>query len=675
VIIGVAAALLAAALIGTLVRSRGGGTPQLDVSLVAVAPFDALDSKLGLWREGMVDLLSRNLDGAGPLRTVSPAVIVRRWRGRADPESATELGRRTGAGLAVYGSLLPSGRDSVRLRATLLDVKRQSPVEEWELVDLADRMDRLADSLTFRLLRGLGRTRPIGGVRRASFGSSSLPAVKAFLQGEQHLRRTEWDSALGYYERAIHLDSTFALALRRASFALGWMRTGADSLSNAYALRAGAANRNLPPRDSLLLASDSLLAALLQAGLLGFRADSNWATHLRRLYGTLRHSVSLYPEDPEAWLNLGEADNHYGMHAGRTYEDQLQSFDRAIELDSAYAPSYLHPIEVSAREGPDAMRKYLRPYLALEPRDVNADGMRLVAAVLDSLDAHGTITGLFRTDIQHGIFSALNALGRLPDSTEVIVALARFAASRHWATPPLNDSIFNQRQLARSLSSRGHLREAYQVLTRADARGSNIFAEFALLGAVPPESAAVAFQERLSAPSSVLLPQALPWWANRGDTASLKRAGARADSLAGLPHSAFGTVQRYMTGSAAAHLALAKRDTSSAIERFLALPADACPACYLDRLTLAQLLAERRRDQEAWQILRNEHPTAGVLPWPSQILWYLLRGRVGERLGERERAASAYAWVAGMWRNADLELQPYVKEAREGLARLTAEQK
>ena len=674
-ITGVAAALAAAALIGTLVRSRGAGTPELDVSLVAVAPFDVLDSKLGLWREGMVDLLSRNLDGAGPLRTVSPAVIVRRWRGRADPESAAELGRRTGAGLALYGSLLTSGRDSVRVRATLLDVKRQSPLEEWELVEVADRMDRLGDSLTFRLLRGLGRTRPIGSVRLAGFGSSSVPAVKAFLQGEQHLRRSEWDSALGYYERAIRLDTTFPLALRRASLALGWIRTGFDSLSTEYALRAGAANRGLPPRDSLLVASDSLFAALLKAGALGFRADSNWSTQLRRLYATLRHLTSVYPEDPDAWMNLGEADNHLGPFMGRTPEEQLQAFDRAIELDSAYAPSYLHPIELSAMRGADAMRKYLRPYLALGPKDVNADGLRLVAGILDSLDAGGNATVLFRSDIQHGAFVAINALSRLPDSTEVSTALVRFAASRRWTAPPLNDTVFLQRNLARSLSSRGHLREAYGVIARAKAARAMVFGELALLGAIPPESAAVAFQERLSGPSSAWLAQAFPWWASRRDTVSLRLAQARADSLAQVPNSAAKLIERYVAGSAAAYMALAQHDTSEAIDRFLALPAGGCSACYLDRLTLAQLLAERQRDREAWQILRAEHPASTLAPWSTQILWSLLRARVGERLGERERAAGAYAWVAGMWRNADPELQPYVKEAREGLARLTAEQK
>jgi transposase len=60
---------------------------------------------------------------------------------------------------------------------------------------------------------------------------------------------------------------------------------------------------------------------------------------------------------------------------------------------------------------------------------------------------------------------------------------------------------------------------------------------------------------------------------------------------------------------------------------------------------------------------------------PSAILWALLRGRVAERIGERDRAIRSYAWVTGMWRNADPELQPYVAEAREGLARLTAERK
>ena len=673
-IVGAAGAVAAAALIGTLLRSRGAGTPELDASLLAVAPFDVLDARLALWREGMVDLLSRNLDGAGPLRTVSPTVVVRRWSGRADPQSATDLGRATGAGLALYGSLLSSGRDSVRARATLYDVIRQSPVEEWELVEEVSHIDRLGDSLTFRLLRGLGRTRPVGSVRRAALGSGSLPAVKAFLQGEQHLRRSEWDSALGYYERAIRLDSTFPLALRRASTALGWIRTGYDSLSTAYALRAGAANRGLPPRDSLLVVSDSLLASLLRTGGLGVRADSSWPTQLRRLYSTLSYATALYPDDPEAWYNLGEADHHFGGLNGRTYQEQLRSFDRAIALDSAYAPSYLHPIEISATYGIPAMRRYLGPYLALQPKDVNANGVRLVARVLDSLEIGGNPTALFSREIAHGLHNAINTLKRLPDSTEVIIILARFVASQQWHEPPLNDSVFTQRTFARSLASRGHMRAAFQALSQAQPWRARFFPEMALLAGIPPESARVAFQQRLTAASAAELAQGFPWWASQRDTVSLRHAKRRADSLAQAP-AANAPVARYVAASASAYLTLVRRDSTAALQQFQALPSDACPACYLDRLTLAQLLEARRRDREAWKILRAEHPASTLATWPTEVLWSLLRGRVGERIGENERAAEAYTWVAGMWRNADPELQPYVKEAREALVRLTAEQK
>ncbi|HEV2084070.1 MAG TPA: hypothetical protein VGR09_03235, partial [Gemmatimonadales bacterium] len=645
-----------------------------DASLVAVAPFDVLDPKLQLWREGLVDVLSRNLDGAGPLRTVSPTVVVRRWSGRADPESAGELGRRTGAGLALYGSLLSSGRDSVRIRVTLLDVAHRNTMEEWELRDAADRVDRLTDSLTMRVLQGLGRTRPIGSVRLASFGSTSLPAVKAFLQGEQHLRRSEWDSALAYYERAIRLDSTFPLALRRASTALGWLRTGYDSLSNAYALRAGAFNHGLPPRDSLLVLSDSLFASMFAGGPLGLHADSSWGARLQRFFATVEDATTRYPEDPEAWNNLGEAHNHFGAFVGRSYQQQLDAFDRAIELDSAYAPAYLHPIDVSAMDGPDAARRYLRPYLALGPHDVNTDGYRLVARLLDAPSDVATLLATASGLSSGALFNAYNAFDLSPDSAETAVEIARILASRSWSGLPFSRPGWTQRLLALALLARGHLRAGYKAMPANTYNAPlPIFAEAALLGAIPPEQAAATFKKALSdtaAPPA----SAYPWWASRRDTASLRLSVSRAEAL-GRSQPARRPRAVYLAASAKAYLALTRGDTAGAIQQFLALPQGACPSCYLDQVTLARLLVDRRMDREAWPILRGEHVSSTLALFPTAVLWSLLRARVAERTGERELAIRSYSWVTGMWRNADPELQPYVTEAREGLARLTAERK
>jgi serine/threonine-protein kinase len=196
-------------------RGRSAHSAALDPNLVAMAPFDVLAPNLSLWREGLVDIVSRNLDGAGPIRTISPTTVIRRWGGRGDPGAATELGRSTGAGLVVFGRVVGAGNDSVRLTATLLDARRGSVVSEFEVRDVAERLDRVADSLTVGLLRELGRTRPIGAVRLASLGSTSLPAIKLFLRAEQYYRQGQWDSTLSYAQRAVAIDSNFTLALRR----------------------------------------------------------------------------------------------------------------------------------------------------------------------------------------------------------------------------------------------------------------------------------------------------------------------------------------------------------------------------------------------------------------------------------------------------------------------------
>ena len=163
---GVTAAKLAlgAALltgIGAALVARPDRHVRLDPDLVAVAPFDVLPPQLALWREGLVDVLSRGLDRAGPLRAVTPTLVTREWRGRADPASAAELGRRTGAGLVLYGALLGAGPDSVQLTATLVDAASGRTLAELAYRDVVDRVDRMSDSVIAAVSRELRRTRPI----------------------------------------------------------------------------------------------------------------------------------------------------------------------------------------------------------------------------------------------------------------------------------------------------------------------------------------------------------------------------------------------------------------------------------------------------------------------------------------------------------------------------------
>jgi serine/threonine-protein kinase len=660
--LGVAAALVAF----SLVRPSGG--PRLDANVVAVAPFDVLVPGLEVWREGLVDVVSRDLDGAGPLRAVAPTVVVRRWRGRADATAAADLGRATGAGLAVFGQVVGTGGDSVRLSATLYDVAGARVLGEFQVPDVSDRMDRLADSLAMRLLRELGQTRPIGAVRLTSLRSTSLPALKAFLQGEQFYRRTDWDSAIAYYDRAIALDSTFALALHRMAVAAGWQRAGFDSLSRALNLRAGALNRGLAPRDSLLVAADSLSAVLFTG-----EADSLWYAHARRLFATLTEATRRYPDDPEVWYALGDARFHFG-HApevGASRQATLDAFDRAIALDSAFGPSYIHPVDLGLNLGGATLaQRYIRPYLALDPKDINARGIRFIASLLDPGRLRGDeFRRLIDTVPADVVRHALaGGLARWADTAETAL---RVLEARRAGGDSAQFFGYGLRPFqAGILAYRGHLREAAEFVPPDFAGYVLLFR--AQVGAAPADSADTVFAE-WSRTGNPGMRYALPWWAGRGDTARVRVAVRMVDSLARHPSwPPLRPIMTYFAGAAHAYLALARRDTTEALRRLTALPDSLCAhgMCYGVQLTRAQLLAAAGRDREAAQLLDRE-PSSFIDP--THVIRQLERGRVHERLGNRETAIEAYRFVADAWIHANPELQPFVEEAKAALKRLGGE--
>ena len=651
-------------------------TPKLDLSLLAVAPFDVLDPRLALWREGLVDILSRSLDGAGPLKTVSPTVVMHRWTGRATRDDALRLAHRAGAGLAVFGALVPGGKDSVSLQVSLLDAATEKVLAEVELRDLSERMDRLADSLTVALLRELGRTRPIGAVRRTGFGSNSLPAIKAFLQGEQFLRRTEWDSALAWYDRALALDSAFSPALRRAGLALAWI--GRSDLSEAYFFRAARFNRGLAPRDSLLATADSLLASLVEAGTLANNAPPGWRHGARRLIEMLAAAAQRYPDDPEIWFQLGEARMHIGLLLGESYARVLQAFDHAIELDPAFAPAYIHPIEILLRHG-DIVKwqAYSRAFLALNPGHILTDGVRLAAALIDPAAANTAVTRrVLDTISAQGFDEAKHILERWKDSSEVMVEVLRERIRRLEADQTAGASPFQAFLYAQTLLYRGHLQDAAKAAWTAEFLPNRfVIAEVGMLNGIGGDSMK-AYVARVDLPRMPVMVTArfLPWMSGQRDTAGLLDVHRRMEGITRThPRDGEGVRAAYIGQAATAYLTLARGDSAEALSRFLSLPDSLCIVCFLDRLKKAELLIRARRAREADSILRPELPTATTSPFASEILWELLRARAADQLGARDRAAESYQMVLQAWRKSDPVLQPFVSEARDALQRLGAE--
>jgi serine/threonine-protein kinase len=671
-LVGVGAAVIGGLSV-SVVRLRGGADAALDPNLVAVAPFDVFDPKLELWREGLVDVLSRNLDGAGPLRTVSPTVVVRRWEGRADPASATDLGRRTGARLVLFGQLLPAKGDSVRLKATLYDVARGSPVDEVEVRDLEANMDHATNSLAVALLGALARTRPLGAVRLGSLGSTALPAIKLYLRAQQFYRVASDDSAIAYAHQALAIDSNFAMAFRLISLATA----GPRAIGTPYRLMAGARNHGLAPRESLLVVADSLWGALDNG------ADAP-SPLLGRLFGTLETAVRLYPSDPEVWFQRGEV----GFHGATPYAVPLtvaqtfEYFQRAIQLDSAFIPAYGHAVELAQ---PLRGRQAAHDLLAAELSNASLQALsnhRLLRALLDARAANAAEANrMIDTSPRWAQQAVWLSVRMWTDSDEVALRLARLVAAPHRSVDAY-DSWDLGWILPLTLAYRGHLHEALE--TRWGTRGElSFFAplllESAILGLVPHDSATTVFRGWLKSSNPWAGPAAA-WWALTGDTTSIWDLARRADSLGRFSVRPMDYLDRpdrwywqYVVATTRPYLALARHDTGAAIAGFASLPDSLCPRCFFEPFVLAQLLVASGRDQEAAVLLNRELYPPDRMEAPSRGIWALLRGRVQERLGNKEEAIAAYRFVADLWIHADPELQRYVAEAHEGLRRLGAE--
>jgi serine/threonine-protein kinase len=666
-LMGGVAAALAAAVAALVVTARS--TKTLDPDVIAVAPFQVLDPALALWHEGLVDVLSRNFDGAGALRAVPPTIVIRRWSGRDDAASASELGRATGARLVVTGSLVASGSDSVRIRASIVDAKSGRPIAEIERKDLASQMDRLTDSLSVGLLRELGPSR--GGAKLSSIGSSSLPAIKAFLQGEQFYRHAQWDSATVAYQRAIALDSTFALALVRLSIVGGWTKGVSDVASNDLEIRAGRYNHGLAPRESLLVAASALFGAI-------GNNPPDYFTRSRELVKLANDAVRRYPDDPETWHGLAEVRQHVAI--GGDIEmpliTVLDAEQRAIALDSAYAPAYIHAIEVAFATGQPALaRKLLADFAVVAPSGQQADAMRVVALAADPATAWKPA---MRSVVD--TLSALTAVLASQSSVDMLDAnetSLRFA--RHTLpsvgglpTPERNAALF---ALASVFAERGHVRESDSLVRLAigrlfsDAELSTLhFVEWCVAGAVP---AAECDAGAGAALRRSVIRTYIPWWGIRRDTTSLRTAIRTLDSAAKADTTAFrGARSRFLSSAASAMLSLARKDSAAALKALDALPDTACRECLVLRLTHAQLMAAQGRPRDALTLVNRRTFTSSSA---SSGLLQFERGKLAEQLGDKQQAIIAYGLVVDMWVNADSSLQPIVNEAHAGLKRLGAE--
>ncbi len=670
----VAATIVLVLLAAWWLRPRGlESAVAADARVIAVVPFTTSGPGVELLGEGMVDLLSTNLDAVGGIRTVDPRTVLNRWRrladdGGVDLEASLTIGRDVGAGSVLLGSLVEAGAE-VRLTAELRTVRGER-IAQASADGPADSVLALVDSLSLRLLRSVWRSRqPLPDLRVSAITTGSLDATRAFLEGEQHYRRSQWDSALAAFGTAIREDPTFALALFRMGQTVSWLRGHGSPQAVRLGEAAAEFAERLPVRERTLVVANQLFQAGRLAAL-----------------DTLRGYVRRYPDDTEGWHQFAAVQYRARYLVAADPEQLYAAYDRVYELDSTLAPALLDPIELSLLER-DSVR-FARYFGALAQSSGSREVERfdLARRVLwsppDSAVAllAQLVFGPGYDPVREGIALLRLMLGvsRLPPGWTPATLVAAVDTVLAAADP--NDG--RRAQLlavrARTLNGAGRLEEAAatadQLFEAAPGLARTVTLLPVVAGYAPPASADRALQSLAEArPFSVREELAVEYWRA---LAALARGDAAAARAIAAPDAARDTTGealpfRGLFAAVGGWADVLDGDTAAGIARLRSGLEDAGYWPWVTdeaagaRFQLARTLAAASgtRDEGTRRLRHGIGAADAEFVAPALVA-------LGEALGaggDPGGAAEAYVEFLARWVGADAALAPRVDEVQERL--------
>jgi DNA-binding SARP family transcriptional activator/TolB-like protein len=683
--VGAVTATLAALLVvWSFSRSESRPGAASASTRIAVFPFTVLGSdEFGYLGEGMVHLLSAKLDGAGALQSVDPDAILGQVpeHGRLDREQGHVLARRLGAGSFVLGTVLKVGNKlgleaSVYDREGVLMTTAQVIVEDE--TKILDRVDQLAARILAAQSSGPGARL----TQLATVTTISLPALKAYLTGEGHLRARRHNSAAEAFQQALALDSTFALAAYRLSIALDWI--GSKDLSRSAVEHARRHSARLPLPDRLLV--DALLAHHMLA-----------PAEAKLLY---RKALGLQPDAVEAWHGLAEVEFHHNPLLGHDAALSRTSFERVLALDPAHqsAPLHLAWLALSAGDRPtfDAMLpRILResPGDSLRWLHLRAFGFGDRVAQERFALVYGTLGEAELYGLAHELFIRAQDFPDAERLSRLLVISSRSPEYR----------VSGHLLLAWLAMVQGKLRTAEHEIAAVALLDLPAALEYrALFAAAPfvpiPDVRVRAIRDSLAAWSGTTVENPhLPLYtgmhpevreyllgllsARLQDSSAVLRHAvslrSRPSSTAGVPHS--GSLR---ATAIRARLAATKGDAAAALALLEQTAGGKLPDQpfatfnYFERELRPALLRDLGRDGEAlgWY---SAAPWLGSVYW-EETAWDLIhsgpfafqQGLILERMGRRNEAAAQYMHFVELWKDADPELQPMRADAIRRLRRL-----
>jgi serine/threonine-protein kinase len=341
--LGIVISAAAAGLGAWAIRGRSTPTVVPSAANIAVLPLVSTAADTSLVRLGrdLAVTVSASLDGVGGIETADRLSVANATTDRANlsPGEGAALARRLGASSILRGTLVRAG-DHVRLDLGLYGTDGLAPLAEGITVsNHRDSIGPLTDSVAWALLRQVWQRGEPPSPSLDVITTRSIPALRAFLQGERELGANRWGEALLAYRGAIAADSTFGMAHFRYALTRfwTWQPVEPEVLDALRKYRS-----RFPERERLLI------DAFLTSG------------NTPRLK-IERHAVATrrFPGYWPAWFLYADALFHNGPIDGHDWSEGLEAFRRVVTLNPNLVPAWEHIYDLTVgRDQAEAARAY-----------------------------------------------------------------------------------------------------------------------------------------------------------------------------------------------------------------------------------------------------------------------------------------------------------------------------
>jgi eukaryotic-like serine/threonine-protein kinase len=685
----VAAIVLLAAGYGAW-RSLRASDTRTDDALVAVAPFRiaSADPSLHYLRDGMLDLLAAKLTGEGGLRATEPRTVLTEWNRSGGsttedlpPEASLKMAERLSAGRLLLGDVVGTPNKLV-LTVSMLQVPDGKQLGRVSVEGPPDSLAQLVDQVAARLLTTVSGEMD---ERLGKLTSTSLPALRAYLDGKSKLRRGEATAAARDFQRALDSDSTFALAGLGLRIAASWY---GDNPASERGLRAAFQARDrLSPRDRALL--DALTGPRYPAP-----ATTQEQFEARKRY------LQIAPDRADAWEFYADDIFHFGTALGFVDPEKsaLEAFRRSVDLDSTNAVAFGHILLLAVQQGDTALEHRLVRLSALVPDSASrgwlqpyhwyqAHRERDSATYLGFRDS---VTperqGMLYRFLDHVFFDGTG----IDDAWYSLQALI--------LKTPRKEDRNNYYNTARTVALlRGRPKAAVAYLEQQSPTGAEdvnvqiLVVRDAMMADGDTAAARVAAQklavlERQPTPSDSaarlrqrgVIRAMEPWRLSRGDTSQTRQSIERLRAIERASGGATTESQTEIAMIEAMHAHLLRRpDTRQKVERLDSLLAHTdFKSAHSGRIAMTGIVAalifeSLGENERAFNAVRRR------AVWWNQDHAYLAtqlreEGRLAALAGHRERAIRAYQHYLTLRSDPDPALRPQVELIRQELQRLQA---